>query len=80
MSDQNRPQDPGQQNNPQVPSAGSPYGQPAGYDAAGQQGFGQPPQGYGQPQGFGQQRQRSLERIEVLARPGDGDPAVQADQ
>ena len=54
MSDQNRPQDPGQQN-PQVPSAGSPYGHPAGYDAAGQQGFGQPPQGYGQPQGFGQQ-------------------------
>lgn len=53
MSDQNRPQDPGQQNNPQVPSAGSPYGQPGGYDPAGQQGFGQPPQGYGQP-GYGE--------------------------
>ncbi len=69
MSDQNRPQDPGQPNvPPQVPSAGGPYGPPpGGYAAPGQQpaqpgqpGYGTPQQGFGQPPagaqpGFGQQ-------------------------
>lgn len=54
MSDPNRPQDPGPQNDPQVPSAGSPYGPPGGYQSGGQPGFGQPPQGYGQQPGFSQ--------------------------
>lgn len=63
MTDPNRPHDPGQQNNPQVPSAGSPYGPPGyGQPAQGQSGYGQPgyaqqPQGgYAPPpgQGFGQ--------------------------
>lgn len=57
MTDPNRPHDPGQQNNPQVPSAGSPYGPPgaSGQPGSGQPGYGQQPAGYGPPgQGFGQ--------------------------
>lgn len=58
MTDPNRPHDPGQQNNPQVPSAGSPYGPPgaSGQPSYGQPGYAQqPPAGYGPPgQGFGQ--------------------------
>ncbi len=60
MSDSNRPNDPGQPNQP--PSAGSPYGPPpGGYAAPGQPGYGQPSHGqpgYGQP-GYGAQSPQS---------------------
>ncbi|WP_298132010.1 hypothetical protein [Micropruina sp.] len=61
MTDPNRPNDPGQpEQNPQFPSAGSPYAPPGGQPGYGQPAYGQPSYqqpGYGQP-GYGQPGQQ----------------------